>query len=249
MKKARKSKSAGRHGRWSVLLAVVFSVFLAQPALALVVVLDIGWGYNYAGVGDVVDMPTAYNLQPGSLVQVIMYNSAVAGPGTDAYGNFEFYNTAYSGDPISAEPFDSGSQHVPGTTDAFQPYTTPDGHVIMAEFAIEQAAYADDQGDAWYQVLQSFQVLGDYDRLYLRIFGATEFPPMVVVASYWGLSEVQSYPGTPGIWVIGPGVMDDIAVTNKNYFEVIPEPGSLALMTLGAAGLLARRRRRREIPF
>ena len=212
------------------------------------ITLDIGWGYNYGGDDEAVDLAAAYNLQVGSIVQVVMFNSADAGPGDTAASNFQYYNTPYTGDPMASEPYSSGAQHEPTDTTTYKPSTTPEGHVIMAEFAIEQAPYADGQGDTWYRVLEQFQVLGDYDRLYVRIFGATEFPPMVVVASYWGLSDVQSYDDTFSVWNVGPGVIDNLAATNKNYFEVIPEPGSLALLTLGAVGLWAGRRRRREIP-
>lgn len=238
-----------RHWRLLVLAIGILFCLLILPAQALVVTLNLGWGYNYGGVGESVDLASAYNLQVGSIVQVVMFNSADAGPGETAAGNFEYYNTPYSGDPMAAEPYSSGAQHEPTDTTTYKPYTTPDGHVIMAEFAIEQAPYADGQGDTWYRVLEQFHVLGDYDRLYVRIFGATEFPPMVVVASYWGLSEVQSDPGTFEVWYVGNvGELDNLTATNKNYFEVIPEPGSLALLTLGAVGLWAGRRRRREIP-
>ena len=238
-----------RHGRMLVLVIGILFCLLILPAQALLVTLDMGWGYDYGGVGTSVDLAAAYNLQVGSLVQVVMYNSADPGPGTTAAGNFEYYSSPYSGDPLAAEPYSSGSQHEPTDTTTYDPYTTPDGHVIMAEFAIEQAPYADGQGDTWYRVLEQFHVLGDYDRLYVRIFGATEFPPMVVVASYWGLSEVQSYDNTFSVWNVGiHGELDNLSATNKNYFEVIPEPGSLALLTLGAVGLWAGRRRRREIP-
>lgn len=248
MTKAEKSGCRGRVWRRPVAGALLGLGLLAAPAQALVVTLDMGWGYNYGGAGTSVDLAAAYNLQVGSLVQVIMFNSSDAGPGTTAAGNFEFYSTPYTGDPMAAEPYSSGSQHEPTDTTTYKPDTTPDGHVIVAEFGIEQAPYADGQGDTWYRVLEQFHVVGDYDRLYVRIFGATEFPPMVVVASYWGLSEVQNYPGTPGVWYVGPGVIDDLAATNKNYFEVIPEPGSLALLALGTVGLWAGRRRRHEIP-
>ena len=242
----------GANAGWRIPASIgVFLCMLALPAQAMVIALDMGWGYDYDGAGTSVDLAAAYNLQVGSIVQVIMYNSANSSPpGSTAAGNFEFYSSAYSGDPVFAEPYDSGAENIPTDSTTYKPETVPDGHIIVGEFSIQQSDYLDDQGDVWYQVIEQFEVLGDYDRLYVRVFGATEFPPMVVVASYWGLSDVQERPGGPDLsyWIIGPGVIDDIAVTNKNYFEVIPEPGSLALLALGTVGLWAGRRRRHEIP-
>lgn len=217
---------------------------LIFPAQALVVTIDIGWGYNYGTPGQSVDLAAEYNLQVGSIVQVIMYDSTQAGPpGATAAANFEYFNWAYTGQGIPSQPYTSGSQHVPDDSTVYKYDTTPVGHDIVATFAIKQAPTLDDQGDVWYHVLEQFQVIGSYDRLYVRVFGATEFPPMVLVASYWGLSEVQHYPGTPGVWYVGPGVIDDIVASNKNYFEVIPEPGTLGLALLGMAGLWMGKRR------
>jgi len=47
-----------------------------------------------------------------------------------------------------------------------------------------------------------------------------------------------------GTWPVG--IVDNVAATNQNYFEVIPEPGVMALMALGGIGLLAGARRRRN---
>ena len=42
------------------------------------------------------------------------------------------------------------------------------------------------------------------------------------------------------------GELDETMATRTNYFEVIPEPGSLSLLAMGGAGLLAGARRRRK---
>ena len=225
------------------LCGAVLLWLLAVPAQALVVTVNLGWGYNYGAAGTDVNLNN-YNLQEGSIVQIIMYDSSAAypanqPPGTSANANFEDFGN-YTGDPISAEPCPLGTDY-PTDHNTYLPDTTPEGHIIAYTATIQEAAYADGQGDTWYQIYAQFEVLGTYDRLYIRVFGAAEFPERGVFASYWGNSVVQNGTNIIDTWYVGP--LDEVAATNKNYFEVIPEPGSLALMALGGAGLLAGRRR------
>ncbi len=226
-----------------VLGGVVLLWLLAVPAQALVVTVDLGWGYNVAGGADLSD----YNLQVGSIVQVIMYNSGTtAGPGSDTDDNFTVNYGNYPGAGMDAEPYNpgGGGVHIPGDTTQYDPNSVPAGHLLAYTATIQAAPYLDDNGNTWYQIYAQFEVLGTYDSLYIRVFGATDFPPMEVVASYWGLSGVQHGTNIIDTWYVGP--LDNTTANRTNYFEVIPEPGSLSLLVLGGAGLLAGARRRRK---
>jgi len=45
-------------------------------------------------------------------------------------------------------------------------------------------------------------------------------------------------------WFVDP--IDDTVANKTNYFEVIPEPGTMALLLLGGSGVLAWVRRRQK---
>lgn len=213
-------------------------VFSAQ---ALVVTIDLGWGYNFGGAGTSVNLGTAYNLQVGSIVQVIMYDS-VANPsvvfqGQEADDNFDIIG------------YNSGGV-LPDNT-AYDPLSTPDGHLIAYTATIQAAPSTDGQGDTWYQIYAQFEVIGTYDSLYVRVFELTDFAALQLnpTASYWGLSDVQVRTNTFGMWYVP--IIDDTPAPNLNYFEVIPEPGTMGLLATGGAGLLAgvRRRKKRGRPW
>lgn len=241
----RQTRESSRNRLALALGGVVLLWLLAAPAQAMVVTVDVGWGYNAAGGADLSD----YNLQVGSIVQIIMYNSGTAGaPGSDTDDNFPDYYGNYPGAGIAAEPYPGTEPaNVPGDTTMYDPNSTPAGHVLVYTTTIQAAPYLDANGNTWYQFYEQFEVLGTYDSLYIRVFGATDFPAMEVVASYWGLSEVQHGSPTWDLWNIGLlGELDETMANRTNYFEVIPEPGSLSLLAMGGAGLLAGARRRRK---
>lgn len=203
----------------------------ASSVQALVVTIDLGWGYNYDGAGTSVDLGTAYNLQVGSIVQVLLYDEATAdAPGVDADDNF-----AIAG-------YNPGGT-LPDNT-VYDPLTAPAGHIIAYTASIQAAPYTDGQGDTWYQIYAQFEVIGTYDSLYIRVFELTDFGQGVIQASYWGLSDVQVRTNTFGMWYVP--IIDDTDAPNLNYFEAIPEPGTMGLVALGGAGLLAGVRRRRK---
>ena len=210
-------------------VAVLCLGLAALPAQALVVTIDLGWGYNYDGAGTSVDLMTEYNLQVGSIVQVIMYDEATADPpGIDADDNFGLpMGYTSGGDPV------------------YNPLSTPDGHMIAYTASIQAAPYADGQGDTWYQIYAQFEVIGTYDSLYIRVFEITDFDALQgnATASYWGLSDVQYSTNIVGMWYVP--IIDNTDAPNRNYFEVIPEPGTVGLLALGGVGLFAGARRRR----
>ena len=225
--------------------AFVWSFFfggLVSAAEALLVTVDLGWGYNSGGA------PLSdYNLQVGSVVQIIMYDSTSGAqpPGPTAGGNFQVFDS-YTGDGIAAHPY-AGSEpsHVPSDTTTYLPHSMPDGHVLVHQATVQVAPYLDDNGDVWYQVFAQFEVLGNYDRLYVRVFGATDLYQQGIWASYWGISDVQVGTNNVGTWYIGP--LDEIVADQNNYFFVIPEPGTMALLMLGGGVLAGARRRKKSV--
>jgi hypothetical protein len=224
-----------------VLIAVAGLCLLVIPVQALVVTVDLGWGYNATSDTNL----NTYNLQQGSIVQVIMFNSATASdPGANANQNFSTYAN-YTGAGIAAEPYpgtEPANIPYPDTT-VYMPYTTPANHVIAYTTQIGAPLVdSNANGFDWYNIYAQFEILGTYDRLYIRVFGATDFPQGQVISSYWGLSAVQTGTNIIDTWYVD--IIDDTVANKTNYFEVIPEPGTFVLLALGATGLWAGRRRR-----
>ncbi len=234
---------------WSrgwALLGTLGLCLWAIPAHGLVVSVDIGWGYGlgWTAGNDNANLINNYNLQEGSIVQIIMYNSAThtnqAFLTEDPDWNFD-YMGSYGGSNLSSEPYTSSNY--PDTRDAYDPTTAPTGHVIAYQTQIGNSI--SNANGYWYYLYAQFEILGTYDRLYLRVFGATNLN-QAVFASYWGLSTQMVGTNIVGTWYVPIGSLDNTVADQKNYFEVIPEPSALALFMLGGATMLAHRQRRRK---
>ena len=234
--------SGSRMARCVVLAMAALLLPLVQGACAMLVTVDLGWGYDAGwGAGNAdANLLSDYNLQQGSVVQIIMYNSSSASPpGSSASANFPAPITTYNGEDLSAEPYTTG--HVPDTTDAYNPFATPDGHVIAYTTQIGPAI--SDPGGYWFNITAQFNILGTYDRLYIRVFGQDDIYEQGFWASYWGIGPVQTNTGSIYSWFVDP--IDNVEASQANYFCVIPEPGTLAFGLLGGIGLWIGRSKKR----
>lgn len=216
---------------------------LAVPAQAVLMIVNIGWGEFANSDMDNASLIQNYALQEGSIVQIIMYDSsASSAPGANANDNFDLFDT-YGGPGIPGDPNVDPYDEAPSENNVYSPETVPDGHVIAYTTSIGPAIGGNANGYDWYNIYASFLMLDNYDSIYIRVFGATDFPhDGVVHASYWGISELGGGEASVGTWYTD--FYDVTATEHVNYFEVIPEPGSLSLFALGGVGLWAVRRRR-----
>lgn len=244
-------KMASR-GLWALAVAFCLLFLLVVPAQATLIQMSISWGY-FNGIANNQELMQTYGLQEGSIIQVIMYNSSTsAAPGSDATDNFDIFGN-YSGDPpLPGEPNYAPFNQYPSDNTIYKPESTPAGHTIVGTGVIGTAEYGDgeQQHGWWYETIISLDVAGGgsagYDSVYIRVFGMTAFPDGSVGASYWGISGVQDL--TPGeLYDWGDYWFTETVAGNVNYFEVIPEPGTMSLLAAGTMGLLAARRRRKKI--
>lgn len=196
----------------------------------MLLTLDLRW------TGNLLD----YNLQEGSIIQVIGYHSDTADdPSTSVGTQFGDKYGVWSGEAMSAEPYTTG--HTPmgadGTgTDVYLANHTQEGHTILYTGAIQNLG-------SWYGLYT--QITVDYylyNTVYIRVFGAKEIPEGDVVASYWGIGGTTNL--NPNYQTDEMDVRSDVSATTATYFEVIPEPATVGLLGMGGVALAAWRRRR-----
>lgn len=224
--------------RWGAIFALACLLgVLATDAQAMLLTLNFSWEVGTTA------HPTlaSYYLQENSIIQVIGFKEGA--PGTSNYNasvsaQFEQYGTT-TDTTTSAQPFTDG--HVPSEKDVYLVDTTQPGHSILYTGNISAHGSGT---NTWYGLYTQIAV-DDwlYDRVYIRVFGATSFdhPDGTVLASYWGISGVTNL--SP-VYQTQEIIVENLNAPNANYFEVIPEPATVGLLGLGACALAAWRRRR-----
>ncbi len=240
----RKHKSTCRSRLARIAGAALFCLFAAFAPAAHAMLLELQ--FHWSGS----DM-TAYNLQEGSIIQVIAYDSTdVSGPTYPATAGTQFEQYGTTTDTAFAAPYTSGSAHQLGGTgddgkpivsDVYLANTTPEGHEIKYTGFLQNLGTA---SNPWYGLYTQIQIDNEvYDTVYIRVFGATSIEQGELTASYWGISGTTELVPTFQFqnWTLEGNTF---SVTNKNYFEVIPEPATLGLLGLGGCALVAWRRRR-----
>lgn len=153
-----------------------------------------------------------YNVQEGSIVQVVAYRTGQgSNPQPGADNNFDV-----TGDYLGESTYDA--------------YNTPFNHNIVYETTVNANLNN-------YFVLEQFELLANYNRIYIRIFSETSLPENGVRLSYWGMTPLNIIPqnGRP----VTVYYNNFNRVTNENYFgtaqyfEVIPEVPTGNLIALG----------------
>lgn len=183
------------------ILSLLILLYLALSSSAMVVTVSLTWTRDLS----------VYNLQEGSIMQVVAYNrNNASAPGSGASSNFDI------------------------TPDAsYDPYTTPLNHNIVFQTSIENG-----------RVFDSFELLGNYDRLYIRMFQITDFGQDEVALSRWGLTQVRSVDQSLSSiyfnWNNRPA-NNGPDPFRAPYFEVIPEPSTFGFMVLGGILLFVRK--------
>lgn len=159
------------------------------------------------------------HLQTGSIVQVVLFQTGGQEP----------------------SPTDPGSNFQPYGAGTWIPNSTKEGNQIIYTGTVTVSG---NTAEFYQWVDIPNELLAVYDKFYLRVFEATEFSEGVASDSYWGIGDLEDIPdgggGTAWSW------FDDIAVTNLNSFEVIPEPGVISLLAAGICGLGGAAMRRRK---
>lgn len=213
----------------NVLIPVLLTLLLAgaPSAFALMVGISATWDSSFAYDPDT----NPYGLQEGSIVQVVAIQSGYNEPGgSDAAYHFEQYGTT-SGDLDDNRVFLADTTKEPGNAIVYTGQLTPTAN---GGYQLKTYVYLDN--------------VSSYDRIYIRVFSATEFEEGEVGTSAWGVGTVQTFDSGPGI--VDVLSWNNVDLANTNYFEVIPEPGTLGLLWSGMLGIgaagLCRRARRKE---
>lgn len=209
-----------------VLIPVLLTLLLAgaQSAFALLVGISATWDATTAGT---------YGLQEDSIVQIVAIQDWANEPGGDAPSyHFQQYGTT------SDTTLDDNRVFLANTT-------VEPGNDIVYTGQLTSGA----NGGLQLKTYVYLDNVSSYDRIYIRVFSATEFADDgTAETSAWGVGSVQSFES-------GPGIVDvlswqNVALPYTNYFEVIPEPGTLGLLWSGMLGIgaagLSRRARRKE---
>ena len=197
-----------------IALSILFGLF-APVAQAMLLTLDFYW--ENAGELEEAD------LQVGSIIQIIAYKYGEGTNFSSTVGSqFETYGTG------------------PGGEDVYLADTTQQGHSIIYTGTITEHGSAP---STWYGLYTQITVDDwEYDRVYVRVFGATNFPLGQAVLSSWGISETPTT--IDPVFQTQTFGATNMPTSHTNYFEVIPEPATLGLLGLGGCALAAWRRRR-----
>ena len=176
------------------LLSFVFFMLTAIQSFGMVVEVTLIWNRDLDN----------YNLQEGSIIQVIGYTRPGSSP------------------PNEGNSFD---ELEPGVYD---PESVPEGHEILYETSIG----ADIAPGRRYEFFDFFITDSIFNRVYIRFFESTGFSEEVQL-SYWGLSPSAVVHGGTIYAHVWRNLDADYSGQFAEYFEVIPEPGSSALVILG----------------
>lgn len=170
---------------------------LVLSASALIVTIDLSWS-----------LTPDYNVQNGSIVQVVAYHTGGGIPGGGPTADDNFMVTGeYMGE---------------STYDAYS--TTDSRYDIVYETTVEQ--------DFNYFVYEQFELLGNYNRIYIRIFDATNLSDEITL-SYWGLTPIVNFNKKPvTLYYYNYDQINTENYFGTPYFEVIPEPSTGSLIGL-----------------
>lgn len=211
-----------------VVLIPVFLTLLfwgVPSAFALLVGISATWSGTEA---------TKYGLTSDSIVQVVAIQSGQSYPsGSGPAAHFEQYGTTTddSNPPHTHNVYLGNTTAQAGNDIVYTGTLTPDGN---GGYKLQTYVYLDN--------------VNSYDQIYIRVFGQ-EFKQGEAEPIGWGVSTAQQINAEPGILPVLS--WQNVATTATNYFEVIPEPGTLGLLWsglfgIGTAGFWRRARRKRS---